>query len=169
MQPLIKKVLRYINTRINKNSKFLIIQKKTTCIHWNGYLSCRFQITVKAISYNDIKCTNKYLILDDPLFTKSIPLSVLFMILHLDMYYLLMLAPVENMIDIYFAGTRRFWLQFECHSNEIERFVYIRMSRCFLLHDFISRLCLRIILSLTMKTHFCQNDRHEFKFRVVSC
>ena len=28
MQPLIKKVLRYINTRINKNSKFLIIQKK---------------------------------------------------------------------------------------------------------------------------------------------
>lgn len=96
MQPLIKKVLRYINTRINKNSKFLIIQKKKTCIHWNGYLSCRFQITVKAISYNDIKCTNKYLILDDPLFTKSIPLSVLFMILHLNMYYLLMLAPVEN-------------------------------------------------------------------------
>ena len=59
MQAFIKDVLRYINTRINKNSKFLNIQQRTY-IHLNGfgYLFCRFQIIVKAISYKGTEQSN---------------------------------------------------------------------------------------------------------------
>ena len=59
MQAFIKDVLRYINTRINKNSKFLNIQQRTH-IHLNGFgfLFCRFQIIVKAISYKGIEQSN---------------------------------------------------------------------------------------------------------------
>ena len=58
---------------------------------------------------------------------------------------------------------------FDCSSNviatiRIERFLYIRMRRCLLLHDFILGLCLRVISSPKMKIHFCQNDHNEELF-----